>query len=454
VHDFPTLLNWGLRNYAGGSDLVWGGDNQCEHDWSKERIVKRGHPGNKSTLVGTQTADLSKPANNQGSFCSLCGAWRGQLGLEPTPSLYCEHLMMIFREVKRVLRKDSSFFLNIGDTYGVSGSPGGDFKDGKGDNYLRPYAQAKLTPKCMTCIPERVMFAMLDDGWILRNKLIWGKPNSMPSSVKDRYSNTYEMLYFFTKARKYYFDLDAIRIPHISTHPSENKERKIPFTHKGNLGHSIPWQPFNLRVRDAKRGKGGVSAQGGELKASEKEIEEYEYPEKHHGSSMNNREELHRERQKHESADLGAQSPAKKRHSGYFGEDGQPLVDFAKGKNPGDYWEIPTQPSSICVCPKCEAVFPRYTKVCPICKIEGVVGHFAPYPVALCEMPIKASTRVGDVVLDPLAGGGNTGVAAKKLGRKCILIDCVKEYCIMSRYKLARVDYQPELTAGSVERDD
>jgi len=80
--------------------------------------------------------------------------------------------MMIFREVKRVLRKDSSFFLNIGDTYGVSGSPGGDFKDGKGDNYLRPYAQAKLTPKCMTCIPERVMFAMLDDGWILRNKLI------------------------------------------------------------------------------------------------------------------------------------------------------------------------------------------------------------------------------------------------------------------------------------------
>ncbi|GAI92533.1 unnamed protein product, partial [marine sediment metagenome] len=57
-------------------------------------------------------------------------------------------------------------------------------------------------------------------------------------------------------------------------------------------------------------------------------------------------------------------------------------------------------------------------------------------------------------VLDPLAGGGNTGVAAKMLGRKCILIDCVKEYCIMARHKLSKVDYQPELIANPLGRDD
>ncbi|GAJ12080.1 unnamed protein product, partial [marine sediment metagenome] len=238
-----------------------------------------------------------------------------------------------FREVKRVLRKDGSFYLNIGDTYGGSGSPGGDFKEGKGDNYLRPYAQAKLTPKCMVCIPERVMFAMLDDGWILRNKICWHKPNAMPGSQKDRFSCSWEYLYFFTKARKYYFNLDAIRIPHTTEsleryqrgvnldRPAIGKSAEVGpmqqykrspgwfqemFTpdqdYKGKFddlfGHGPTPQSFNLRVRDCKRGKGGVSAQGGELKASEKEIKEYEYPEKHHGSSMTNRERLHRGRQK------------------------------------------------------------------------------------------------------------------------------------------------------------
>ncbi|GAJ20487.1 unnamed protein product, partial [marine sediment metagenome] len=107
---------WGLRNYAGGTDIVWGGDNQCEHQWG-DTIIRRDRGKATNSEIVRQPREMIGTTTPQGSFCSLCGAWCGQLGLEPTPELYVEHLMMIFREVKRVLRDDGSFYLNIGDTY-------------------------------------------------------------------------------------------------------------------------------------------------------------------------------------------------------------------------------------------------------------------------------------------------------------------------------------------------
>jgi len=431
---------WGLRNYAGGSDIVWKGEEKCEHVWEgseyhehrastqsgKTRTTERfyGEPSRKFN------GDHQKHVSNV--FCSKCHGWRGQLGLEPTPELYVEHLMMIFREVKRVLRKDGSFYLNLSDSFSGSG--------------------CSIQPKCMACIPERVMFAMIEDGWILRNKIVWHKPNSMPSSVKDRFSTTYEFIFFFVKCGRYYFDLDAVREPH-KTQSLERYQRQVNFD---LFGRGPQPQSFNLRVHDVKRGKAGTTAQAGELKASPEEIEKYEYPEKRHGSSHDlragfdrltkhdqavdrtgnvsytdplhtrdyspkgkNPGDIFENRQKHEDADLGAQSPARKKHSGYFGEDGQPLVDFANGKNPGDYWELTTQP------------------------YKG--AHFAVYPEKLCVRPIKASSRVGDVVLDPFCGSGTTGVVAKKLGRKAILIDCVERYCKLARERISKVASQPEL---------
>jgi len=472
---------WGLRNYAGGADIVWG-DDHCEHAWG-DAISRKGKsnwgtflhkynsPGSHGGTVGHALKPSVISSNGHSNFCLKCGAWRGQLGLEPTPELYVEHLMMIFREVKRLLRKDGSFYLNIGDTYAGSWSDSGHrpertgikghqrekethWLERKGHPQMNipPTRQclklSAMQPKCMACIPERILFAMLQDGWILRNKIIWHKRNHMPGSQKDRFTQSWEYLYFFTRASKYYFDLDAVRKPHLSIHPSGNKERKIPFTHKGNLGHSIPWQPFNLRVRDVKRGKKGTSAQSGELKASEQEVKDYEYPEKHHGSSMVNRERLHRERGNRRSVPL-----APPHHSIIFRPSdlsgaevlGITAGNHPKGKNPGDLWDITTKHSSISVCPKCEAIFPRLLKICPNCKVEGIIGHFAPYPEALCIDPIKASSRVGDIILDPFAGGGTTGVAAKRLGRQAILIDCVRSYCIMAKYKVQRIEYQPEM---------
>jgi len=127
--------------------------------------------------------------------------WHGQLGLEPTPELYIEHLRMVFAEVKRVLKKTGTCWVNIGDTYnsnsGFSRATNGWGRDGRAGGSADKNEYANLPAKCMCMIPERFAFMMIDLGYTLRNKIIWHKPNPMPSSVKDGFNTTYEMLYFF-----------------------------------------------------------------------------------------------------------------------------------------------------------------------------------------------------------------------------------------------------------------
>jgi DNA modification methylase len=179
---------YGLRRYKGLEDLVWGGREDCQHEWSKDKIIKRGHPGNLSTLVGTQTATLSKEAGNQGAYCQLCGAWRGQLGSEPTIEMFIAHTVEVCREVKRVLRPDGIFWLNIGDSMAGSGSPGGDYRDGKGgDDYLRAYNRKGdgLKPLDACLIPFRLALALQADGWWIRSDIIWAKNNPMPESLQS-----------------------------------------------------------------------------------------------------------------------------------------------------------------------------------------------------------------------------------------------------------------------------
>jgi|LSQX01.2.fsa_nt_gb site-specific DNA-methyltransferase (adenine-specific) len=105
----------------------------------------------------------------------------GQLGLEPTFQEYLDNLKAIFREVKRVLKKEGTCWANLGDSYNEN--------------------------KCLLQIPSRFALIMTDElGFILRNEIIWQKPNCMPSSVRDRFTIDFEMLYFFVKNRKYYFE--------------------------------------------------------------------------------------------------------------------------------------------------------------------------------------------------------------------------------------------------------
>jgi len=136
------------------------------------------------------------------------------------------------REVKRVLKDSGTLWLNLGDTYYGSGKGIGGNKDKSKEIYQLPkedkpkyeYNGKWLQPKQQLMIPERVAIAMQEDGWILRNKIIWYKPNAMPSSVKDRLNTTYESIFMFSKSRKYYFDLDSIRVPHKTMDTGKRKK--------------------------------------------------------------------------------------------------------------------------------------------------------------------------------------------------------------------------------------
>jgi len=143
-------------------------------------------------------------------------AWEGQLGLEPVPEMYVGHLVLVFREVRRVLRKDGTLWLNIGDSYNGSGGAGGDYLPGGRREGQPRYPGRKvgaLKHKDLAGIPWRVAFALEADGWWLRADCVWSKPNCLPESVKDRPTRSHEYVFLLTKSERYFYDAVAVREP-------------------------------------------------------------------------------------------------------------------------------------------------------------------------------------------------------------------------------------------------
>ena len=195
-----------------------------------------GGKGSKHANVGANKNDFANMRDHDviSNTCLKCQAWKGQLGLEPTPELYIEHMTEIFNGVKRVLKKGGTLWLNIGDTYGGSGGAGGDYNKGglrEGQPQFKQ-GKTKLQPKCLCMIPERLAWSLIQDEWILRNKIVWYKPNAMPSSVTDRFSNRWEYLFMFSKSQRYYFDLDAVREPHSRDWSQEAWAKQINYRKK------------------------------------------------------------------------------------------------------------------------------------------------------------------------------------------------------------------------------
>jgi len=533
---------WGLRDY--GVEQIFGGDKKCEHEWvGEKKDIKRfdeyesGKSRNEERFFGddpTRKFYGQHEKHESNVHCLKCQAWKGQLGLEPMVEMYIEHMTEVFNEVKRVLKKEGSLWLNISDTYGGSNTghtgpaqtkwkavPRGEGKS----------LQGKLMPKCLLMIPERLAWSLIQNGWIFRNRICWYKPNAMPSSVKDRFSNRWEYLFFFVKSDKSVY---------WTNRKTGGIVTKQPFGIKGLEGLDWEWKEvgvvnenvFNVRVRDADKERFLQ-------KATEKEKEKYgksklkkvsfwtahDYyfdldavrePHKYDGrkdtlykggpkdmqigkherwpnpAGKNPGDVIKVERKWNEVPGQESQSIARD-HAGWFRKDGSPIVDFEKGKNPGDFWNINTQP------------FPE--------------AHFAVFPEKLCEKPIKAgcpeevckkcgkarvrivekekappevftnkntppdahtSSYVGGkmrgqgqklqnwreahppktigwtscdcnagfnpgIILDPFCGAGTAGVMAKKLGRRFILIDIKKEYCEMAEKRIAQIGYQMEL---------
>ena len=134
----------------------------------------------------------------------------GQIGLEDTPEAYIERLVTVFREVKRVLRDDGTLWVVINDSYNGSGKGGGNKNTAV---CTKPTSLASMKPKDMIGIPWMLAFALRDDGWYLRNDIIWQKPNAMPESVCDRCTNSYEHIFLLSKSKTYYFDNESIKEP-------------------------------------------------------------------------------------------------------------------------------------------------------------------------------------------------------------------------------------------------
>ena len=141
-----------------------------------------------------------------------------QIGREDTPEQYIARLVEVFRELKRVLRPDGTFWLNIADTYCGTGSKGAytDPKNPKGRNG-QSLSLARRAAGCkqkdLIGIPWLLAFALRSDGWYLRSAIIWQKDNPMPESVRDRPSRCYENVFLLTKSKSYYYDAAAIAEP-------------------------------------------------------------------------------------------------------------------------------------------------------------------------------------------------------------------------------------------------
>jgi DNA modification methylase len=336
---------WGLRDY-GIPPQVWGGDPACRHVWGETHTIPVGNaPSPKSTLTtnggrGPQPGDKYEHGNavvtSTGTFCA-CGAWRGSLGLEPTPELYVAHLVEVFRAVRRVLREDGTAWVNLGDSYATGAGKVGDCPGGgaQGERWNGPTTPPNRMPlpglksKDLVGIPWRVAFALQADGWTLRSDIVWSKLNPMPESVTDRPTKSHEYLFLLSKRERYYYDAEAIKEAAIDT----------------NGG---------LRFYPERAGAMGRQATG------------------------------------NERPDREAPRP--------------------QNRNRRSVWTIATEP------------YPE--------------AHFAVYPTALVEPCIKAGSRPDDLVLDPFAGAGTTGLVARWLGRRFLGIELNPAYCDLARRRI------------------
>jgi len=374
---------WNLRDY-GVDPVIWDGDKDCKHVWGNKTITLKHKSG--ETNPGKESWFKDRGASNDkgNCFCLKCEAWKGSLGLEPTFELYIKHLCDIFDEVKRVLRKDGTCFVNIGDSYGGSGNASGHKEYTKNLGYKSlemgaTQGNQKSTgqyAKSLLDIPYRFSIEMINRGWIKRNTIIWHKPNCMPSSADDRFTVDFEYLFFFTKNNKAIFwtnekTLECVGKKPLGIKGIEDKdwewrpcprcqgtggETKIEKENAETMGsiraryHRITKQENCKRCKGL--GKVKISLWTGHDYWFEQQFEKYQYPLDRWGGIYTNGNVPN---SKYLKEDIDPAQITKRPRSFRPNEN---------GRNQRAVWTIPTRP------------FPE--------------AHFAVYPKGLIETPIKA----------------------------------------------------------------
>lgn len=291
----------------------------------------------------------------------------GGIGLEESPQEYINSLFNIIKEVKRVLKPSGSFWLNIGDSY---------------------------QNKSLLGIPWRIALMMIDDGWILRNNVIWNKHKGGMNPNKDRFGSIFEDFFFFVKSEKYYFDADAVR--------SKPRQTKV-------KNGSVVSATGVSGIRYKRQIELSTSLSDEEKKNASEQLEQV-LNRIRRGEISDFRMVIRNEqRTTHsDSTKLSGRAKELKDKGFYF------LFYNPKGTMPGDVWDI----------------MPEDT--------QRRKMHFAPYPEELCVIPIKSTCPQNGVVLDPFSGTGTTMKVAYELGRKSIGIDLSNEYIKLAKQRICQ----------------
>jgi DNA modification methylase len=202
---------YALRDY--GTAQWDGGDAACDH---AAKPAKRGKAEYTNGQGGSFASNLQAWGDRDVSTvyrdtCGKCGATRvdRQIGLEATPDEYLATMVAVFREVRRVLRRDGTCWVNMGDSYNANQGSG--FNGNAGKPTASPRVNSGLAPKQLLMMPARLALALQADGWWIRSDIIWHKPNPMPESVTDRPTSAHEHVFMLTKSARYFYDADAVR---------------------------------------------------------------------------------------------------------------------------------------------------------------------------------------------------------------------------------------------------
>jgi len=395
---------WSLRDYK-IEPQIWDGAEGCEHVWSEHFQSPRGgfntadNPPNTEGNARQQKDDNSSRVGVKSAFCILCGAWLGQLGLEPMPELFVEHIVAVFRKIKRVLRKDGTCWVNIGDSYTGSGKAQGQKQEHT--NFGRTLAKrpndvtsCTLVPKGLKAkdlcgMPFRVAFALQADGWYLRSDIIWAKPNPMPESITDRPTRSHEYIFLLTKSARYFYDADAVAEDCIC---SDSRKIQSGLERSRLFGYSTK----ENELRTDQRKPDGWQTGSGSHNTIEFSKRKREGKNSRFNFDLDPQHSSEHKIRKQDNTENGSNGTGFQTHSGNS-------LNRSNGKrNLRTVWNIATAP---------------YKE-----------SHFATFPPALVERCIKAGCPEDGIVFDPFAGSGTTLKVAQDLGRRSIGIELSKEY--------------------------
>lgn len=349
----------------------------------------------------------------------------GQIGLEASPREFIDRLVLVFREVHRVLRDDGTLWVNMGDSYAGSWGAHGRDDMGLGGSALtqrqvapsaRKQKQANHSgwkPKDLMGMPWRLAFALQDDGWYLRQDIIWHKPNPMPESIRDRCTKAHEYLFLLSKSRHYYYDSTSIREPaNVSGKGNANGFRGGAYVDGATFENAAGGQ--RTSTGNTRRPNNGVGWGHG-TDAKDRNRSRVTVPK---GWDTSTGEGGHGSYHK-DGAARGSKRNSFARETKYSdGEHGQKAqhrpgradVDYGETRNKRSVWTVAT---------------------------HGFKGaHFATFPPDLIRPCILAGAPRGGLVLDPFGGAGTTALVAMQEGRRSVLCELNPEYAALARARL------------------